>query len=122
MKFANYTIIASAPSDDDFESEVIALDQIIKASFQIAVSAGTVTGEIQVQVSNDPPLKGDSFGVPNADPQAWSNLGSAVSLTSDAVFLIAQQDLCYRWMRVLYTNSDPGNDSTISINVMSLSI
>ena len=96
-------------------SSPIDVSQRIKISAQVIVPSGTITGSLQLQVSNDraPGLNGFGFV-----PTNWSNLGSAVALSTTGVNLIAQQDMCYAWLRAVFTDSSGGTSTgKISVNL-----
>lgn len=106
MKFANIAAIAAqSVNQTTITSSLIPLDQIIKMSGQVIVGAGTSGGTLQLQVSNDITNASNMAGQSNFVPSNWSNLGSAVTINAAGVTLIAQQDLCYRWLRAVYTDT-----------------
>lgn len=76
------------------------------ASAQIAVT-GAGAGTLQMQASNDDPQDGTA-------PQNWSNIsGAAVTVTGAGAFLIPKTDLCYQYVRLVYTNTGTGTISVI---------
>jgi hypothetical protein len=77
----------------------------LKTGFQIscsvqAVGTSTLAGAVKLQGSNDP------AGTPGG-PVNWNDIPSAtVTLTGTAgAFLIPKTDLCYEWVRVVFTAS-----------------
>lgn len=106
MKFTNNFPISNTIMSANIASAAIDLQQIVKMSAQIIVGTGTATGSIQLQVSNDRVPAANLFN--DAVFVNWSNLGSATAVTGTGVLLIAQQDMCYRAMRVVYTDSSGG--------------
>ncbi len=72
-----------------------------------AVGAGAA-GTLQLQASNDEPV---GAGIV---PSNWSNITSAtVTISGAGAFLIPKTDLCYQWVRLVYTNSGTGTISVI---------
>lgn len=75
-------------------------------SAQIAAT-GSAAGTMKLQASNDDPTQG------NVTPTNWSDIsGATVSVSGAGAFLIPKTDLCYQYIRIVYTNSGTG---TISI-------
>lgn len=121
MKYLNYKPISSvAGTTATYTSSAIDLSQIYRISVQANVGAGTtMTGSIQLQVSNDE-ITTNYFMLPAQTH--WTNLGSALALAAAGTsYLIPTQEVCYRAVRVVFTG-DPGNDATISVELMALSI
>jgi hypothetical protein len=123
MKYSNIPLISSVAMDANVESAKIDCNQIVKMSAQIVTveNGGTIDGAIQLQVSNDI----CPYGGPTADqfvPTNWSNLGSSVALSATGAAIIAQQDMCYRWLRAVYTDSASTSEPRLSVNLMVLSI
>lgn len=120
MKYSNIPLIIQAPMDANVVSAVIDFNQLIKMSAQVIVSgSGSVSGNLQLQVSNDI--------CTNQNPKTflpanWSNLGSPTALSGQGVSLVAQQDMCYRWLRASYIDFASDPTSFISVNLMVLSV
>lgn len=110
MRFLPYSPIASAAATGSTTSAPIDMSQIVKMSAQVVIGAGTATGSMQLQVSNDHSTGAQFFG--NQTFTNWSNLGSPVAVTTSGVTLVAQQDMCYKALRAVYTDTF-ANVSTI---------
>lgn len=101
MRFANFKLLESSLASATNTSGVCDMDQIIKMSAQLNVGAGTATGTLQLQVSNDAVFMGNRLmNSPN-----WSNLGSPAAVSGAGPVLVAQQDMCYRALRAVYTDT-----------------
>ena len=75
-------------------------------SAQIAAT-GSAAGTMKLQASND------SSDAINFAPANWSDIPSAtVSVSGTGAFIIPKTDLCYQYVRIVYSNSGTG---TISI-------
>ena len=73
-----------------------------------AVSTGSGAGTLVIEASNDEPI------APGATPVNWSLIPSAsVSVSGAGAFLIPKTDLCYQWVRLVYTNTGSGTISVI---------
>lgn len=72
-------------------------------SGQIIVGAGTATGSLKLQVSNDQAVAGNL--ATNYAPANWSDLGAATSITTAGLTLISPVDMCYRWLRATYADN-----------------
>lgn len=103
MRFFTFSPVAAQSAGGDIASSAIDMSQIFRMSAQIVIPSGTATGTLKLQVSNDA-VKADNL-FSNQVFTNWSDLGSSVSITTNGITLVAQQELCYRAMRVIYTNS-----------------
>lgn len=86
----------------------------IDSSFHIAgscqiIASGTIAGAVKLQYSNDAQ---NTFGLPTN----WSDVPSAtVTLTGTAgIFSIPKTDLCYNFVRVVFTVS--GGTGSVTAN------
>lgn len=77
-------------------------------SIQIAATGAGAAGTLQLQASNDDPKAS------NAVPTNWSNIsGAAVTVSGAGAMLIPKTDLCYQWVRLVYTNTGTGTISVV---------
>ncbi len=119
MKYSNYSPI-NAISSVTISSPAVDIQQVIKMSYQIVVGTGSIAGSVQAQVSNDDTLQG-SRGV--GSPSNWSNLGASTALSTSGVTLVPQQDLCYRYLRFVFTDTSSGTGTAnLNIQVMQLGV
>lgn len=110
MRFVRYTLLPSTSVGGDITGSALDTNQILKISAQVIVGAGNSGGTLQLQVSDDAAPVGNLFS--DNTITNWSSLGSAVTVSAAGVSLIAQQDMCYRALRAVYTNTF-ANVSTI---------
>lgn len=76
-------------------------------SAQASASSGGA-GTLKIQASND-----EIQGI-NTVPTNWSDIPSATIAVSGAgAFLIPKIDLCYQWVRLVYTNTGAGTISVV---------
>jgi len=110
MRYLNFKPLDSITSNSSVNSNAIDMSQIVKMSAQVVAGAGTVGGTLQLQVSNDyAPNNLFSDGIFTN----WSNLGSAVTVTTAGSTLIAQQDMCYRALRAVWTDTAAGTQTVL---------
>lgn len=77
------------------------------ASAQIAAT-GSAAGTLKMQASNDDPVAS------NGVPTNWSDIPSAtIVVTGAGAFLIPKTELCYQYVRLVYTNTGTGTISVI---------
>lgn len=92
-------------------------DAIIAASFlkasavAVVVGAGT-TGNLTVQVSNDPLEK-------TQGPTHWVSTSHTVAVTGPGTFLIPAFDCSYAWIRLAYVKTAGAPGSLISVYLKS---
>jgi hypothetical protein len=89
-------------------SPIIPAVQLFSCSVQIAAT-GAAGGTLVLQASND-----ESTSLIDFPPTNWSAIPSAsVTVTGAGAFLIPKTDLCYQFVRVVYTNSGSGTISVV---------
>lgn len=99
----------------------IDMNQILKMSAQVIVGTGTASGSFQLQVSNDHSTGAQLFM--NQTFTHWSNLGAAITITGTSSTLIAEQDMCYKALRALYTDASGGTGTAhLTVQILCLGI
>lgn len=103
------SVFASIPNQNSGSSEnglQTDATQLFAASAQ-AVISGNASGSIKLQASNDIP----PGGINNIDFVAtnWVTIGSSVSTPSEGSYLIPKIDVCYRWLRSVWTSTSSGD-------------
>lgn len=106
MRFVNYKLLDAVTANATILSSHVSLSQMLKGSLQVIIPSGTATGNIQLQASNDIPPDGALPG--SFTPTNWSDIQSNLPITGVETDMIAQFDLCYRWIRVKYTDTSGG--------------
>lgn len=119
MKTVNAHVLSGSDAASINGPSIVA-DQLVSASFQAVFADTTAAGTIQIQASNDLPPAGN---VPAAfTPTNWSNIPSATSTVVAGVApIITLPQICYRWLRVSYTESAAGT-STILVNMFAFGV
>lgn len=96
--FSSQTVLSSAVVN----SSPIKGVNLFSMSAQIIASGGSVAGVLKAQCSNDNPVKG-------AAPTHWNDIASqTVSVSAAGNFIIPKFDVCYEWIRFVYTASGDG--------------
>lgn len=111
----NCSPIMNALDASKAENSVVLDAQFLyRMSGQAVFSSNTLAGSLQLQFSDDlaAGLSVDSNGKPI--PVNWSNIGSSIAVTSGATTAIPLTELCYRWVRVTWTQT--GGTGTITLN------
>lgn len=117
MRDAQIQLFEAQATNANAQSAAVPIQQIFKISGQVITSAGAgINGSLQLQVSNDQAPAGN---MGNAYvPTNWSNFGSAVTVNAAGVQLIAAVDVCFRWLRAVFTDSSGGTSAaTITVNI-----
>lgn len=114
MKYVRDTLISAADGSVNVTSAIIDSNQLISISLQ-AVATGTIAGTAKLQFSDDP-------GFPHRpDPINWNDVPSAtVAVASAGSYAIPKTDLCYRWLRVVYTATSGTGTLTVNFNALSI--
>lgn len=90
----------------------IPVEFVFQASAQIVATSGNsgAGGTLKMQASNDNPQTGT--------PIHWSDIASAtVTISAAGSSLIPKTDICYEYIRLIYTNT---GDGTIQVNLKTL--
>lgn len=113
MRFLRDTVINGGDASGNLTSAAIDANQLLSISVQ-SVSTGTAAGTLKLQFSNDAPSNISA-------PTNWTDIPSAtVSVTAASTVGIAKTELCYRFVRVVYTFTS--GTGTITANIMALSL
>ena len=103
--------MSAVDASADAVSSAINAQSLFNCSIQ-TISTGASTGTLKVQVSND--IVDPS--IPPTAPTHWSDLsGATVTINAASVGLIPLQNLCYAWIRLVYTKNN-GSAGTITAN------
>lgn len=104
--------LAAADASIDNNGTAIPAENLFSCSVQ-AVITGTSTGTLKLQFSNDIV---DPINPPQA-PAHWSDIPSAsVSVSGAGTVLIAKTDLCYQFIRAVYSKNN-GASGSITVNI-----
>lgn len=111
--------VLSVVNDTTTNSAAIDCSDVLQISVQ-AVSTGTPTATVKIQASNDTPIgKPGQNGVPWV-PTNWTDVPSAtVSLSAAGSKLIPKTDLCYQFIRIVFTSSS-GDTGTTAVNIKTI--
>lgn len=121
MKYLPCSLISNVVANATITSAPIDGSQLFKMSAQVIVGSGSAGGSLQMQISNDHATGAQFFQ--NQTFTNWSNLGSAVTITGTSSTLIAQQDMCYKAIRAVYTDTSGGTGTAkISVNLFCLAV
>jgi hypothetical protein len=112
MRFITDTLLNAVDASAATQTSA-ALDTsyMVAGSVQVvAVGAGTPTGALKIQASNDA-----GSALSGASPTNWTDITSqTVSVAGAGTYLIPKVDLCYQWIRVVYTKAS--GTGTITAN------
>lgn len=119
MKPVNARVLSAADASSSAGAAIVA-DQLVSASFQAIFGDVTAAGTVQVQASNDIPPAGNlpaSF-----TPTNWSNVANgSATIAAGATAMIILPQICYRWLRVIYTPTS-GGSTTISVEMFAFGV
>lgn len=119
MRNVNKTILQAADTTSQNGSQIDA-NQLIAASFHAYFGDVTAAGTVKIQASNDIcnyRNLDNEFTVTN-----WVDVPNAsASVASGAAVLIPVPQMCYRWIRAVYTSTS-GGSSTVTVNMNALGL
>lgn len=107
MQVVNKNIIPSQAAAT-ITTAAIPADQLFACSAQVTTTGGGAAGVLKLQASND------NTGTPSVVPPNWTDITSAtVTVSAPGVALIPKTEICYNWVRLVYTNSGTGTVSVV---------
>jgi len=99
-----------------YASAAIECQQLLALSAQ-CVSTSTATGVLKFQFSNDPKTNLATNNVPTN----WIDIPSAtVNVTAASTVGIPKTEICYEWVRVVYTNATNSGTVTVRLKFLGL--
>lgn len=105
--------VLSADDDISRNGSAIRADQLYAASFVAIFSDVAAAGTVKLQASNDKPQSGS---LAPFTPTNWKDIsGASATVVAGVAPIIPKTDLCYQWIRVVFTQTNPGIGT---INVM----
>lgn len=105
MRQVNENIIA-VQNAATLTTAAIPAQNLFNCSAQLAAT-GSAAGTLKIQASNDNPVNG-------AAPTNFSDIPSAsIAVSGAGAFLIPKTDLCYQYVRLVYTNTGTGTISVV---------
>ena len=118
MRQVNCNVLSASDATSQNGDQIDA-NQLISASFHAYFGDTSAAGSIKIQASNDvaPIQQAGTFVVSN-----WVDIPSATaSVTSGGAVLITINQVCYRWMRAVFTQNSAGS-TTVNVNMEALSM
>ncbi len=110
MLVANDLISSGAPAQTSSVSVVVWSSKIVRGSFQVSVSSGTLNGAFVVQASNDQAIGATPQYF---QPTNWNTINSATVVCSTSApgtgsFIISNIEMSYEYLRLQYTVGNAG--------------
>lgn len=101
MRQENIEIIPSQAAGNITGSPIMAVNLLYVSAQVVTVGAGAA-GTLKLQASNDDPMNATT-------PVNWNDVtGASVATSGAGAFLIPKTDLCYQYIRFVYTNTGTG--------------
>lgn len=105
MNYVNIRPLDAVVGNTTRTSAAVDASYMFKVSGVVTSDHASANGTMQWQVSNDPPTA--------AAPTNFVNLGSSVAISGAGRTLMAQQDMSYRWIRAVYSDSSGGTATAL---------
>lgn len=102
-------VILSAPDNQNQSGSTIDASQLVMSSFQIYFGDTNAAGTFKLQMSND--LYDSRYLYPEAGFTVtnWTDVpSSSVAITSGTTAVLFLANMCYRWIRPVYTSTAAG--------------
>lgn len=101
--------VLSAPSYSSTNGTQIDANQLVSASFQAVFGDTTAAGTFKLQASNDNPSGVVPFTATN-----WTDIPTqSASITSGTTAILTIANMCYRWIRAVYTDTAAGVQTVV---------
>lgn len=121
-------VLDAASTADTANSAAIDASNMLQISAQ-CIATGSPTGAVKIQVSNDSPIGLKGFSSSVWTPINWTDIPydsrapigtpPSVEIPEAGSFLIAKLDICYQFIRIVYTGSGTG---TITVRIKAISV
>jgi hypothetical protein len=107
MRYLNETAIATVSGLTNPASSAVMASYLVSTSAQL-VATGTIAGTLKLQGCNDAKAAAN-----------WSDIANAtVAVSSAGVYLIPKTEICYNFIRVVFTSS--GGAGNVTVNLQAL--
>lgn len=114
MRSLRELVFSAADASVDQTSSAILANYLVAVSAQ-AIQTGAATGALKFQASNDPAIIAGG-----AQPTNWTDVASqTVTIGAAGTFLIPKFDICYNWIRLVYTKNN-GSAGTVTVQINAL--
>lgn len=111
MRSFNEPILNGADASSNKNSVAIDSQNMSFASVVVKMT-GTAAGTVKIQASNDEPTT-------SAGPNNWVDIsGATVSVSAAGTFIIPKLDICYNFIRVVYTFTSGTGTVTASLHMI----
>ena len=99
--------------DASLNQNSVAVDsQNMSFASVVVKMTGTAAGTVKIQASNDEPTTA-------AGPNNWVDIsGASVAVSAAGTFIIPKLDICYQYVRVVYTFSSGTGTVTASLHMI----
>ena len=102
MKYLQDTIFNGITLNTSYSSLPIDTRYITMCSFQAIVGAGSSSGNLQIQVSNEPNVANN-----------WSTLTtSQLNISAAGNVIIPYTEIAYQWIRLIYNDTSGGTGTS----------
>lgn len=116
MRPNNWQVIVGgvAGTATSFASSSCWAMDIVRLSYQVVVSSGSVAGTFVVQGSNDKSYGQGGVPVGQYIPTNWNTIGSSTTIicsttATSKVFLAPATEVCYEHVRFVFTDASAGS-------------
>ncbi len=111
MRQLNEVIITTRSGASGVTSAAVLAENLFAIS-AVAIASSTEAGTLKIQASNDNPL--GSAAITN-----WVDIPSAtVTVTAGSTVTIPKTEICYQWVRFVYTHSGGTGNITVQIKAL----
>lgn len=119
MRNVNKVILTATDTTNQNGPQIDA-SQLVMSSFQIYFGDGTVAGTFKLQMSND--LYDTRYLPQDFTVVNWTDIpSSSVAITSGTTAVLFLPNMCYRWIRAVWTNTS-GGSSNINVQMNAMSV
>lgn len=117
MRSLNYTIMNATNAASTANSSIVDCYNLVSISAIASYSSDTLAGSLKFQASND--ISTANNLAVDQTPSVWVDIPNAsATVVAGASVIIPKIDLCYRWVRLVWTPS--AGTGTLTVNIDSL--
>lgn len=112
MRPLNEDILPETSANSLTTTEIIKADFLVASSVQVILT-GTGSGVFKIQASND--LGVFHTGASQVVPTNFTDISQSVTVTGNGTFIIPKFDMCYNFIRGVYTSSFAGVQTIVFV-------
>jgi hypothetical protein len=116
MRQFNIQALNVTDPDSNLEGSAILAVNLFAASVQVVTDGTDIEGTVVLQGSND--CRQDESQTTAFTPTNWADIAdTSLSISANGVLISSKIDLCYEWIRVKFTSTEPTATGSVIVRL-----